>query len=102
MLRHLTLSFLLILAAVCLALRLCAPSVLWKIFPLFSKPERELAFWILLLLTAVSCYPLFDPKTYVRGEDMFFHLTRIKGLAESLRAGYFPVRDQLYWLRNYG
>ncbi len=102
LLRHLTLSFLLVLAAVILDLRLCAPVLFRKIFPVFSKRENELAFGLLLLLTAASCYPLFDPGTYVRGEDMFFHLTRIKGLAESLRAGYFPVRDQLYWLRDYG
>ncbi|MBQ6509522.1 MAG: hypothetical protein IJI07_08630 [Flexilinea sp.] len=102
LLRHLTLSALLVLAAVLIMLRLCFPQVFWKIFPLFASHENELAFWILTGLTLTACYPLFNVQTYVRGEDMFFHLTRIKGLAESLRAGYFPVRDQLYWLRNYG
>lgn len=102
LLRHLTLSALLVLAGFLAALRLCFPSLLWKFFPLFEKQENELAFWILTGLTLIVCYPLFNEKTYVRGEDMFFHLTRIKGIAESLRAGYFPVRDQLYWLRNYG
>ena len=102
LLRHASLSVLLILAAALLVLRSCFPDVLWKLFPLFSKPENELALGFLLAVTLTACYPLLDGKTYVRGEDMFFHLTRIKGLAESLRAGYFPVRDQLYWLHNYG
>ena len=102
LLRHAAISFLLILLAGWFILRTCFSSVLWKILPLFKKPENEAALVFLLVLTAAACYPLFDLKTYVRGEDMFFHLTRIKGLAESLRAGYFPVRDQLFWLRNYG
>ena len=102
LLRHAVLSALLVIAAIWLTLRICFPETLWRFFPLFRKPENELALVFLLLLTLISSYPLFDPTTYVRGEDMFFHLTRIKGLSESLRAGYFPVRNQLYWLHNYG
>ncbi len=102
LLRHAAISGLLILAAIWLVLRSCFPEIIWKLFPLFSRPENELALGFLLGITLIACYPLFSGKTYVRGEDMFFHLTRIKGLAESLRAGYFPVRNQLYWLHNYG
>ncbi len=102
LLRHAVISLLLVLLAGWFVLRTCFPSVLWKFFSLFKKSENETALVFLLGLTLAACYPLFDLKTYVRGEDMFFHLTRIKGLAESLRAGYFPVRDQLFWLRNYG
>ena len=102
LMRHAVLSLLLILAALWLILRLCFPAVLWKIMPVFAKPRNEMALGILLALTLLACYPLLDGKTYVHGQDMFFHLTRIKGIAESLHAGYFPVRDQLYWLHNYG
>ena len=102
LLRHLTISGFLVILALFLFLRLCFPSVIRRLFPVLSRPENELAFVILLFLTLLSCCPLLDGNTYVHGEDMFFHLTRIRGLAESLRAGYFPVRDQLYWLHNYG
>ena len=102
LLRHLTLSLLVILLAVWLVLRLCYPQILWKLFPAFSKPANERALALLILLTLITCYPLLNPERYVHNTDMFFHVTRIKGLAESLRAGYFPVRDQLYWLHNYG
>ncbi len=102
LLRHTVLSALIILISIWLILRSCFPKILWRIIPAFSKQETELTFAFLLGLTLIASYPLFDPKTYVRGEDMFFHLTRIKGLADSLHAGYFPVRDQLYWLHNYG
>ena len=102
LLRHFTLSLCVLLIGVLLLLRICFPSVLWKAFPVFSKSENETALVALLALTLLSSYPLLDGNTYIHGEDMFFHLTRIRGLAESLRAGYFPVRDQLYWLHNYG
>ena len=102
LLRHAVLSLLLILVCAWAVLRLCYPQTLWKLFPAFSSPENETALLVLLVLTVLSSLPLLDPRTYIRGEDMFFHLTRIRGLADSLQAGYFPVRDQLYWLHNYG
>ena len=101
-LRHLTVSVLIILLAGWILLRLCFPDVLWRWFPLLKIKNNELTLFLLIGLTAASCYPLFNGKTYIHGEDMFFHITRIRGLADSLQAGYFPVRDQLYWLNNYG
>ena len=101
-LRHLVLSLLVFLAGLWLVLRLCFPTILWKAFPAFSVRQNEIDFVILLAITAAACFPLLDGNSYVRGEDMFFHLTRIRGLADSLQAGYFPVRNQLYWLHNYG
>ena len=100
--RHLTISLLLILFAAWLILRLCFPAFLWKLLPAFAKRENELALAFLITLTAASCWPILNGKVYIHGDDMFFHVTRIKGLADSLAAGYFPVRDQLYWLHNYG
>ena len=101
-LRHGTLSLLIVLIALWAILRICYPDLLWKLFPAFRQRNNEIALLMLIGLTAAACYPLFDSSTYVRGEDMFFHITRIRGLADSLQAGYFPVRDQLYWLNNYG
>lgn len=102
LLRHLTISAVLILFALWLVLRLCFPNIMWKLFPVFRNPANELTLLLLIGLTAAACWPIFDPKTYFHGDDMFFHVTRIRGLADSLKAGYFPVRDQLYWLHNYG
>ena len=99
---HLTVSCLLILFAFWLILRLLYPEQLWKLLPVFAKPENELALLFLISLTAAASYPILNGQVYIHGDDMFFHATRIRGLADSLQAGYFPVRDQLYWLHNYG
>lgn len=101
-LRHLTVSGLLILFAFWLILRLCCPDKIWKLLPVFAGPENELALLFLILLTAAASYPILNGQVYIHGDDMFFHVTRIRGLVDSLQAGYFPVRDQLYWLHNYG
>ena len=101
-LRHLTVSVLMILTALWLELRVCFPAVLWRLFPTFAKKENELTLLFLIILTAASSWPILKGRDYIHGDDMFFHATRIRGMADSLQAGYFPVRDQLYWLHNYG
>lgn len=101
-LRHLTVSSLLVLFTFGLYLRLCNPGLLWKLFPPFAKRENELALLFLIFLTVIVSYPILKGNVYIHGDDMFFHATRMKGLAESIQAGYFPVRDQLYWLNDYG
>ena len=100
--RHIVISAVIFLIALWLIFRVCFPDRLWKLFPAFSVPHNERELLLIIGLTLISCIPLLFPHTYTRGEDMFFHLTRIRGLAESLKAGYFPVRDQLYWIHNYG
>ena len=100
--RHITISAVIVLIALWLIARICYPGKLWKLMPAFSNPKNERALLLLIGLTLISCIPLLSPDTYTRGEDMFFHITRIKGLAESMKAGYFPVRNQLYWIQNYG
>ena len=102
LLRHALLSGLAALLALLIGLRICAPNILRKVFPFLNTKENEYVFLFLIILTIISCYPLFNADTYVRGEDMFFHITRVKGIAEGLRAGYFPVRDEPYWLNGYG
>ncbi len=101
-LRHLTVSILLILSAAWLFLRLCYPGILWKLFPPMADLKNELSLLFLIFLTVAASYPILNGQVYIHGDDMFFHVTRIRGLADSLKAGYFPVRDQLYWLNNYG
>ncbi len=36
------------------------------------------------------------------GHDLPFHVRRIAGIAEGLKAGEFPVKIQHYWFNNYG
>lgn len=36
------------------------------------------------------------------GDDIEFHLTRIQGLADGLRSGYFPVKIQSGWYNGFG
>ena len=36
------------------------------------------------------------------GVDLWFHLLRIEGVAQGLRAGQFPVRIQPDWMNGYG
>ena len=54
-----------------------------------------------LLLTVIICLPYFS-KDYFWGDDLFFHLSRIEGMAATIKAGYFPARNQLFWLQDYG
>lgn len=100
--KHFTESLILFLLAGWMVLRFAYPDTLFRLCPLIGNRQNEIALWVILGSTLVSAYPLFNTKVYVDGQDMFFHLCRIQGLAESFHAGYFPVRDQLFWLNNYG
>lgn len=62
----------------------------------------EKVFLFLLILTCLSSWPLFDKSRFLEGDDFYFHLSRIDGMARSLKAGYFPPRILLGWMENYG
>ena len=47
------------------------------------------------------CYPLYTDYLTV-GHDIPFHLLRIEGIAEGLRAGMFPVKVHPLWANGYG
>ena len=49
----------------------------------------------------MASFPLFN-NYLIRGHDIYFHLMRIEGLAQGLRAGEFPVRIQPAWYDGYG
>lgn len=44
----------------------------------------------------------FYQEGYVGGIDIPFHMSRIEGIYEGLKAGQFPVRIQPGWLNGYG
>lgn len=99
---HAAVSLVLTAAALLLLFRIMRPESYFRLFPFLRSPENEWDLVFLLLLTVILSIPHLLPDSYGVAEDLFFHLSRIEGIAEGIKAGYFPVRDQLYWLKNYG
>lgn len=54
-----------------------------------------------LVIILIASIPLFN-SYLIRGHDIYFHLMRIEGLAQGLKAGEFPVRIQPAWYDGYG
>ena len=54
-----------------------------------------------LVIILMASIPFFN-NYLIRGHDIYFHLMRIEGLAQGLRAGEFPVRIQPAWYDGYG
>lgn len=52
-------------------------------------------------IAAIVSIPTMMPYLY-EGDDLYFHLLRIEGIAEGLRTGQFPVRIQPEWMNGYG
>ena len=102
LLRHGTVSLVLVLCAALLMFRILKPDLLFRLFPFLRERNNEQDLLILLLTAGILSIPLLLPHSYGLAEDMYFHLSRIEGIAEGIKAGYFPVRDQLFWLKNYG
>lgn len=68
---------------------------------------KEIAYWekvliFLIFLTLLSNAPFLIPGKGIEGNDYYFHVSRIEGLAESLKTGPYPVRIYLRWMENYG
>lgn len=55
----------------------------------------------LLAILGISALPVFM-DSLAAGHDIYFHLSRIAGLAEGITAGQLPVRIQPGWCNNYG
>ncbi len=97
LLRHGTISLLLLVLALLLWIRICIPGSLK-----FLRGENEKLLLFFVLLTAVLCVPLLLPDSFGITNDGMFHMSRILGKAESMANGYFPVYDELFWMNNYG
>lgn len=86
--------------------------MLWKKKPLsrpftFRNEEvsgRKVSFIILIILLSSAFFltgPLFS-KELLGCHDTVFHLSRIEGMAESLKSGQFPIRIHSVLLNGYG
>ena len=57
----------------------------------------------LLAIVILASLPLFLPGIEGRtGQDLQYHLNRIEGIAEAIKAGQIGSRMQAYWLNGYG
>ena len=101
-LRHLTVTVFFFLLWTLLTFRLVFPGQYRKCFPKIAKPETEVSILLILLLTGISCIPLFIPGYYYFGDDIDYHLGRIHGISVSLSEGYIPARILLACIENYG
>ena len=99
---HAVTTFCILILFALLILRFCFPNIREKIMPKWIQGENEKIFLLFVLLTAASSFPMWIRNSYVIGDDFLFHLARIQGIADSLRAGYFPARIHLFTLSNYG
>ncbi len=64
--------------------------------------KRQTVFWILSAGVVLAFFP-FWTDYLLTGADWNFHLTRIAGLADTIRNGTsFPIRVQSYWLSDHG
>ena len=93
-------------------LNLCEYLLLWisanvLLYLIWRKKYRPIemeAKYIALALFAIaiiSSYPLLVGYC-INGQELFFHLTRIEGMADALRCGQFPVRINPTFYNGYG
>ncbi len=102
LLRHLTVTVFFSLFWALLTFRIVFPEQYRKCFPKIAKPETEVSILLLLLLTGISCIPLFRSGYYYHADDLYYHLAHIHGISTSLAEGYIPPRVLLEWVENYG
>lgn len=103
-LRHVVFSLLTCMVFLYLGLRLLKADFAEKIKAKtgIDLPSCEKVFLFLLGLTLLASWPFFDGSRFTEGDDFYFHVSRIEGMAQSLKAGYFPPRILLGWMENYG
>lgn len=102
LIRHTLITVLLAILFVLLNIRFVFPNIWKKRFPHLSRPENERMVLFLFLLTLLTAFPFYGRSTFVSGDDLYFHMSHIRGIAASLKAGYFPVRIILTVLNNWG
>ena len=102
LLKHAVISAAILAVSVILLLRVTTPEKYKKLFPHLSKPENERMMLMLIFLTLLTAAPFYRSDTFVNGDDFYYHMRHLKGIAASLRIGHFPVRILLDWIENYG
>ena len=99
--RHAVISLLIILAFLLIFLRFFSREFYQHIFKKLSQPENERILLFLILLTILISIPFFN-ENYVFTNDGYYHMIRIEGIKESLKAGHFPAWIHLFVLNDYG
>ncbi len=102
LLKHAVISAAVLLTGFMVLTRLVFPEHYRKLFPFISKPENERMILMIIFLTLLTAAPFYRSDTYVNGDDFYYHMRHLKGIAASLEAGHFPVRILLDWIENYG
>lgn len=102
LMKHAVISAAVSLLFLLLFLRFLFPANYRKLFPHLSQSDNEWMILMILFLTFLTAVPFFRNDTYVTGDDFYYHMRHLKGVAASLKAGHFPVRILLDWLENYG
>lgn len=100
--RHIIVSGIVSALVLLIFIRFIFPDKYKKWFPKVSEAENEKMLLILMLLTIITTFPFYNKQTYVLGDDLYYHLSNIRGMSASLKAGYYPVRIILGVLNNYG
>lgn len=63
--------------------------------------EKKFLKWYLVIFLIVALIPAFFPGVFY-GHDIYFHLSRINGIVEGLKAGNFPVLIYPGYFSGYG
>ena len=100
--KHAVMSAAILLLGALLILRFAFAEYYRRIFPHISRPENERMLLMIIFLTLLTAAPFYRSDTYVDGDDFYYHMRHLKGIAASLKAGHFPARILLDWLENYG
>ena len=88
-------ALMLLLALGTLLLLLAADGLLLRLLPgspLAVPATAKAAALGILGITVLACLPLLQNNGGMGGHDLYFHLQRIQGMADSLAEGEFPVR----------
>lgn len=74
----------------------------WLLHRWIRKEKRlKSVFWWGIGIAVATTLPMMMPYVY-QGDDLYFHLLRIEGIAEAWRTGQFPARIQPEWMNGYG
>ncbi len=65
------------------------------------QPVKKQIIFGLAVIFLLSCSNLFIDYTHL-GDDAYFHLSRIEGIAREWQAGHFPARMESYWMYGMG
>lgn len=101
-LRHFIVSLFLAVLFILLGWRIFFSSSWYRRFGSFSTLANERIFVFLVAISAMTAFPFFYNKIYLRPDDFMFHLLRVEGIKVGLENGIFPVRINPTFLEGYG